>query len=541
MKKILNLFYIVFIFTITSCEEFDSNAKSSNTNSVAIKDGRLYFPTKSIFKEYMGKYIDASEKELSNFFDPLYKRGFYSLRPIVTEENERMIYNNYIKLKPNSPLKTSAKTEEEDYFDYLDEIEDIIGDDVFAAFLNEKGEIQIEDIVYKYTDVGLFFAKEDKLDNLKQFLELRNISEDLKIKTPDQAKSAIINDYPNSGSTNIDGDLTYFRLMYNGTDFGNTGSTTGSYNPAPNSPVSSDPSFYAYFNNLQYCDQIGGFWSWVSNLFGDNNVCIDRYESRRRVKTKSFNYNYLIVYHMGVKVHHQYRGWTGLWRTEAIDEIRMFVEAGQFEYNADKLLNNAVINNASQEKAYYLNNQKILFQPNTMTLNNVTFTNLDHSSLPQVFQNDGLGLTFECFSTGWNWLDDQIENGIDSSLKASKLNEYFYNALYTNTKSKLQTILNNFNYSPPSNRTFVAKFPENGKYIVQKSVLEIAYGNGIAQKTFDWGVEVRIGGNQNGDDSWSISVSQGNQLIRPENFRVKMIGAVRSDSWHGSKMSVGID
>ena len=98
-------------------------------------------------------------------------------------------------------------------------------------------------------------------------------------------------------------------------------------------------------------------------MFGDNNVCIDQYESRRRVKTKSYNYNYLIVYHLGVKVHHQYKGWTGLWRTEAANEIRLVVEAGQFEYDTNKLLNNALINNSSLEKAYYLNNQKILYQP----------------------------------------------------------------------------------------------------------------------------------------------------------------------------------
>ena len=31
---------------------------------------------------------------------------------------------------------------EEDVFDYLDDLEDIIGDDAFAAFLNNEAEIQ---------------------------------------------------------------------------------------------------------------------------------------------------------------------------------------------------------------------------------------------------------------------------------------------------------------------------------------------------------------------------------------------------------------
>ncbi|MBC7524337.1 MAG: hypothetical protein H7239_07860 [Flavobacterium sp.] len=302
MKKILNLFCLVFIITAISCEDYDSNTKTMDiTNSkVNIKNGRLYFPTKSIFKEYMAKYIDASETELSKFFDPLYKEGFYCLRPIVTQENERLLYNNYIKLKPENPLKNTSKTTD-DYFDYFDQIEEIIGDDVFAAFLNEKIEIQIEDIIYKYTDVGLFFAKEDKLDDLKNFLEVKNISEDLRYETPINSKQAIKTEFPLEGTTVINPDISYFKILYvDPNDQGGGGPP--SYNPTQNGPTSSDPSYNVFLNNLQYCEPSHGLFG---NLFGDNYVCIDRYENRRRVKTKAFNYNYLIVYHMGVKVHHQ--------------------------------------------------------------------------------------------------------------------------------------------------------------------------------------------------------------------------------------------
>ncbi|MBC7524338.1 MAG: hypothetical protein H7239_07865 [Flavobacterium sp.] len=171
---------------------------------------------------------------------------------------------------------------------------------------------------------------------------------------------------------------------------------------------------------------------------------------------------------------------------------------------------------------------------------NVTYTDLN--SLPQVFQNSGGGLTFEFFSTGWDYLDNQIQNGIDSNAKASALNDYFYNALYDTAKSQIQNAINNYSYNPPSNRTFAAKFPENGKIIVQKSVVDIGYGNGIAQQTFDWGAEFRLNFSDNGQGDWSISGGgAGNQLIRPSNFRVKIIGAAFGDSWHGSKFNVGIN
>ena len=544
MNRIIKLLGIALLFSATSCSELETDQKEDNltTAKVSVKEGRLYFPTKELFKEYMGKYIDASEKDLAAFFDPLYANGFYSLRPIVTEQNEQLVYNQYIKL--NNVPKTKTSKSIDDYFDYLDEIEDIIGDDVFAAFLNEKAEIQIEDIVYKYTDVGLFFAKEDKQDELKTFLELRNVSDDMKIETSETARASMIADYPSEGTNIVDSNITFFKIqpILPDDDGGGGGGGGGGYTPTPSGPVSSDPSYNAYFNSLQSCDRIVGVWPTISNWFGDNNVCIDHYENRRRVKTKAYNYNYMVVYHMGVKVVHQFRGWTGLWRTEAANEIRLVVEAAQFEYDLDALLGNNAITNQTRERYYFMNNQKAYFSgPNTITFNDqwnapiITYQNL--TSLPQVFQDD---LMIEFFSTGWDWLDGQVQDGIDSNTKASKFNEWFYNGLYSTATSQLHTAFGN-NANPSSNRTFVAKFPQNGKMLIQKSVVNIGYGNGIAQKTFDWGAEFSMNLSQNGNNSWSISGGAGNQLVRPANFRAKLIGAVRGDSWHGSKFNVGID
>ena len=95
------------------------------------------------------------------YFQPLYEKGFYSLRPIVTESNEQFLYDHYIKIvKNNQLLKASnnAIENEDGPFDYLDDLEDIVGDDVFAAFLNNDAEILIDSKIYKYSDVGLFIS-----------------------------------------------------------------------------------------------------------------------------------------------------------------------------------------------------------------------------------------------------------------------------------------------------------------------------------------------------------------------------------------------
>lgn len=550
MRK--SLLLVLCVFTLASCEkDFDETSKNfTDINSkYQVKNGRLYFPSKAVLREFFARYSESSDSDLESIFNPLYEEGFYSLRPIVTENNENLVYNNYIKLiRPDVIPKSSKSNSEEEYFDYLDEIEEIIGDDVFAAMLNQNGEIQIADEIYKYTDVGLFFSKVDKYDVLKSYLENKNISEDLKIETSETVKTEIKDEFPNSGTTIVNSEVSYFKILYNSEPTvldPNEGSspTGGGYTPTPSAPSSSDPSYLSFLNNLQYCAPETGFWNTISNWFGDNNVCIDRYESRRRVKTKAYNYDYLIVYHLGIKCKHQYKGFTGLWRAEAADEIRLVLEAGQFEYDLDELLGNNAINNQIGERNYFMNNQKAFFiGPNSFSLLNewgspvVSYYNL--TSLPPAFQDN---LTFEFFGTGWDLLDNSIQDGIDSNLDASRLNNYFYNQLYQTITSQLHTAFGN-STTPPNSRTFVAKFPQSGKLLVQKSHLSIGYGNAIAQKTFDWGVEINFSASSVGGGSWNISGGQGTVLVRPENFRVKMIGAVRTGSgWHGSKMSIGID
>lgn len=549
MGKIKLILCLSFLALLNySCEDelIEKTSSQTTTSKAILKNGRLWFQSKEDFSKTFQSLADASEDKIYNYFQPLYEKGFYSLRPIVTEKNEDFLYEHYLKIVKSNNSQTRAfnrSLEEEDRFDYLDDLEEIVGDDVFAAFLNNEAEILIADDVYKYTDVGLFISKEDKYNILQEVLYNKDISSDISVPTTDDAKQAILSEYPNDGLTVINSDVDYFKVLYIAPDDGSGsggsgGSGGGSYSPTPGSVTASDPSFSTFINNLGNCTPHSGLFG---NLFGDNNVCIDKYESRRRVKTKAFNYNYYLVYHLGVKCKHQYKGWTGFWRTEATDEIRLVVEAAQFQYDLDALSGNTAINNMTRERIYFMNNQKILYQPNTMTLPNwglpsTTYFNMN--SLPPIFQDN---LSFEFFSTGWDWLDSQIQNGIDSNLKASKLNEYFYNELYNTVTSQLRTALGS-TVTPPANRTFVAKFPEQGKLIFQKSVFNQGFGIGIRQKTFDWGAQFSFSASTTGNSGWRMSGGAGNILVRPTNFRVKIIGAARRGSaWHGSKFNVGIN
>lgn len=547
-KVLFKVFLLVLITFFSSCEneKYDSLEKKSTTqNEITLKNGRLHFQSKESFITIYNEYINLPEEKLSNLLTPFYQKGFYSVRPIVTEKNEEFLFNHYKeKLKEYQNLdieyaKTKAGIEPYEPLEPFEEAEEIIGDDTFAALLNIDGEIQIGEEIYKYTDVGLFIADETEYVTLDDYLEVENISDDLYNDTPLVVKEGVTLLLPPNFPTAIGthSSIVYYRPSTT------TTSTTSTYtSPTPGSPAASDPSYNAFFNNLSSCDPHSGLFG---NLFGDNNVCIDKYESKRRVKTKAFNYNYFLVYHMGVKCVHQFKGWTGFWRVEATDEIRLVVESAMFEYDVDKLLGNTLIKNNSQIKDIYLNNQRITYGPNTINVNGpygFTYSNLDQSSLPQIFQNSGMGLSFEMYGTGIIPLDNLIQNGIDSNANAKKLNEHIWNTGYDEIKNLIRRTQNNSSYTPPPNRTFAAKYPENGKIIITKTVLDQGLNIGVRDKTFDWGAEFRFEAKDKGDGSWKMTGGQGSLLARPEKFRVKIIGAVRKgNAWHGSKFSVGID
>jgi hypothetical protein len=538
--------------SVNSCENEKLDTTNSpiiSNNKITIKNGRLFFQNKESLSKIYTEYANASENKLSELLDPLYEKGFYSLRPIVTAENEEMLYKHYIKsLHPrfkSSISKTAFISEDTDTaLDHLDDVEEIIGDDTYAALLNTNAEIQVAEDIYKYTDVGLFIVKENAINQLDNYLTTKNISQDLAVQTPETVKETINLEFYQEGLSNINSDILYFRTTSSEQELTSISSEklNSIYKTNSKSAVYEDPNYNSFFNNLSRCTPHKGLFG---NLFGDNNVCIDKYESRRRVKTKAFNYNYLLVYHLGVKCVNQYRGWTGLWRVDSTDEIRLVVEAAQFEYNANALLGNDAVNNQTRERSYFMNNQKAYFTgPNTITFNDQwnqpILSYINQTSLPKIFQDN---LTYEFFGTGNSWLDGQIQKGINSNLKASQFNEWFYDGLYNITKSQLQTAFGN-TVLPPTSRTFLAKFPENGKLIIQKTVNSQGFNIGVSERTFDWGAQLCFSASNPGNSNWNIQSNTGScdLLVKPKNFRVKIIGAIRyGNDWHGSKFNVGIN
>lgn len=126
------------------------------------------------------------------------------------------------------------KIENEDVItDDIDDLEEIIGDDAYAAFLDSRAEIQIANQIYKYTDVGLFIVQDSKYDALKQYLEVKKISDDLMYATDESIRLAYIESQPSEEKVVVSDGIEYFIAKYapvvvgaGGTSGGGTGNPT---------------------------------------------------------------------------------------------------------------------------------------------------------------------------------------------------------------------------------------------------------------------------------------------------------------------------
>lgn len=551
LKKLFPILIVGTIFT--SCadetltqqtpEEIAFDQSQSNRASQDVIDGRLYFATKEEFQSLFDQLNDKSEEEVAGFIG---RKGIISLRPIVTEENEQAIYDQTTDrielLKRNNRFMSTKSAESiindrELLADNIDNIESQIGDDTFAALLNSDGEVQIGSNIYKYTDTGLFVVEEKAYENLKKYLEKNNIADNFLYQTSSSVKTNFVEGRlaPSFGLQLIDpSDGIYFFPIEIYTP----------YNPPANQPnpqLSTNPTdaMYNYVNNLQSCSPTDGLFD---NIFGDNEVCTDKYEKKRRVKTKAYNYNYLLVYNLGVKVKHQYRGWTGFWRKENVEDVRLGVTSASFVYDYSSYF----ISNPSQFRitSIYNNNSRLQFDATTNWApgfypNAYTMTGYSTQNYPKVFRDDyfieDILNKYVNFSSNNYLIDKAIWSALDAgnkNLASSYLNKKFWDESYKFLGDTWQAI---GKPRPDNNMTYSLNVVEKGVLLVHKSLYRNAPGGDKIEKSFDWGFQAGINIGSDGQISPNVS---GSGLKKPAQFKVTMYGiAKRNGQWHGSKIN----
>ncbi len=160
---------LVGVFLFNSCREELTSIHHQEDNAVqisaaSVKDGRLYFTSKESLAYAYDQIKNADDDQIANYIDA---KDIISLRPVVTEKNENLIAKKVARrvelLKQNKRYmdylsrkgSVSKLANEDEIADDIDDLEEIIGDDAYGAFLDSRAEIQVADKIYKYTDVGL--------------------------------------------------------------------------------------------------------------------------------------------------------------------------------------------------------------------------------------------------------------------------------------------------------------------------------------------------------------------------------------------------
>lgn len=507
-------------------------------------NGRAYFPTKDDLQETYEDLKDTDDKTVAAFVDKL---DIISLRPVVTEDNEQRIYDKtkerLEKIKGNRRFMASGSVRSkagdiESFVDAIDGLDEIIGDDVFSALLNSDGEIQVGDQIYKYTDAGIFIINDDKYDVLLKYLEDQKIADNPLYLTDDQVRTSYMSGKisPVVYTISTDDGLGYYPGSYPGNNGGYSGSSGSS---SSGTPAVTDPNVQManYINSLQACST---YTTFLQSLFGDSDMCVDKYESRRRVKTKAYNYNYYLVYNLGVKVKHQYRGWTGFWRKENVDEIRLGVLAGTFYYDYSSYFNPSPSQN--RITTIYNNNNRTIFDANTYWTPTYypgvyTISGYSTQGFPTIFKDDFyiediIPFNYPSSNTVVDYgLYGALQAG-NGQLKHENLNKLFWNEAVKRLGNFWQSI---GKPAPNNNITYSYNAAPLGKLMVAKTFFDHQYGTDDVHKTFDWGFQIGF----NIDDSGHVNPSANpGALKKPQEFRTLMYGIVkRNGQWHGSKIA----
>ncbi|CAA7195623.1 hypothetical protein [Chryseobacterium potabilaquae] len=559
IKTIVRTFVLSSLMLSISCREdlLVDNADRSNPiiSEGIVNNGRLYFPNKESLQLTYDKFKDAEDEVIAGYID---EKDIISLRPIITQKNEKKIASKVAQriqlLRLNKRFMASksanAKIDSNDMIEEdIDDLEELVGDDAYGAFLNSDAEIQVANKIYKYTDVGLFIVDIQNYQLLEQYLEVKQISDNLLYPTSDNIKISYIQSLPAGEKISLgnNSSIEYFRgtNTYSG-GFGNTGGSSGGSGQTGNTYSggfesaggTSSTQMLNFINNLQNCTTYN---TWLQSLFGDSNMCVDRYEENRRVKTKAYNYNYYLVYNLGVKVKHQYKGWTGLWRKEKADEIRLGVIGATFYYDYSSYFNPPPASN--RITTIYNNNNRYQFDANVFWMQDYLNPGLSSmkgfstSGYPKIFQDNYY--IEDIIPLNFSSSNPIVDKGIYSALKEGNRQlsyNYLNKMFWENVVKKVESFATSTGQPKPDNNiTYSYNAVPLGKLLVQKTYYENKYNVNNVEKTFDWGFQI---GFSIGDDGHVSPNASPSALKKPQEFKVLMYGIVKKNGkWHGSKIN----
>lgn len=249
---------------------------------------RLAFKDLETYSSFIEQTIDGDVYEVVHSL----QGGFHTLRDHNRDRSS----------------STNAKSKDND-----DEMDNVVWDPYFENLVNGDREIEISNVIYRITEVGVFFYT--------------NESDKVKL---DSIEAAWIRKYKKTGRMSevvclgqpylVDDSINYLPGG-NCDSYGGGGYYGGGGSPTPPAP----PGLCGLSNNHASCPGS------AKNIFGVNHTC-ELYltgTGDRRIKGKFWSQNYVIFSSAGTNTRSQ-NHWLGAWWAEKADQIYLTFE-GEIE------------------------------------------------------------------------------------------------------------------------------------------------------------------------------------------------------------------
>lgn len=516
----------------------DKTVAIQSLNELEVIDGVLHIDNKESLQKIIDDYknSDSNQLRFNEFINELQDDGFKSLNPIYSVDDSEFV-ENFLKQKikklksqnarakskqgSNSILGRSVSDIEEISFE-----DDVIQDPAFSSLLNEEREIIIENIIYKYTDFGLFYCDYSKQDELDNYLSALSEQDILSLIGVDRLN---YNESDELGEVNkvLDGGINYFlpesgrSLLDADSSFLLNSSTSNlAANPSADSYV--PLSDYIKQNLPLITIQKQGFFE---RLFGATEDNVTYLKDGRRVVVKFWNQNYYLFSSIGCKVKTQKRmkkfgiSW---WEKTYVEKIELGVNSMSYEYkfnvpayNHSKYLYETTFFEYNGTK--YNSAGKII---NTVPTSIGTF-NFDLSSAQtglkifvagyEVTNKDVNQLVDKALNTVVNASQDfMVKNDIIQKATNGKLKYEIVNAVPFSDKVKF--IVTRVNWSATNDHQVAHYFDRNFLFTYKSSYDgTLDYLNGLRGSTAYTNVNIDFYGAVYNDGEWS-----GSRLIQKE-------------------------
>ena len=349
MKKKLILLAAAGMLIFNSCSSDvepvnysgEFKTKSTSDSRVQLLDGILVFDSEQSLKEVVDGFNRLSTKEKRNYFIDLYSSGFDPLHLNYLEDTDIALMERFAErkaLRIEGIKKRSPHYMSDDLYEFGD---DLITDDAFASFLNDKREIIVADKMYKYTYQGILTSSAKEKANLQFIADSEGYDFTVPITVPD----------PGTDPVSPGVDIIVLPPQQNILPCGGGAGAPylGFQNlPAviPDCPPMSLPApdfgdfkiaqQIDFMDTLEPCDAMTGFLDNLWGLLGTRRVCHDYFDGKRRTKTLYYKENYLVYRSIGIKVKHQkfkdILFGVGWWYASDTDEVAVSVSQATFKY-----------------------------------------------------------------------------------------------------------------------------------------------------------------------------------------------------------------